>query len=227
MLISPHAQASDQGFCEPETAVLGHNQQSPRAVSAVEEASPPRIESLKVQNFRALCSVELKKLTPLTVLVGPNGSGKSTVFDVFAFLSECFEFGLRRAWDRRGQARELRTRGSSGPITVEIKYRERQRPIFLDALRPEQVRVLWRDQRGHTRTRRVAELRGVNEFIEEGAHLGSLWMEGHFGLGDPLTDHGAAAHQFEPARERGEVGPPTLTHRPSTPPPTPPSRVGS
>ena len=56
--------------------------------------APARVEYLKVQNFRALHEVEFKDLTPLTVLLGPNGSGKSTVFDVFAFLSECFELGL-------------------------------------------------------------------------------------------------------------------------------------
>ena len=89
--------------------------------------SPPRIEYLKVRSFRALRSVEFKKLTPLTVLLGPNGSGKSTVFDVFAFLAECFESGLRRAWDRRGRAKELKTRGSDGPVTIEIKYREKPR----------------------------------------------------------------------------------------------------
>lgn len=87
--------------------------------------TPPRIERLKVKNFRALHNIELKKLTPLTVLLGPNGSGKSTVFDVFAFLSECLEYGLRPAWSKRGKARELKTRGSKGPILVEIAYRER------------------------------------------------------------------------------------------------------
>ena len=85
---------------------------------------PARIESLKVRNFRALRDVEFKELTPLTVLLGPNGSGKSTVFDVFAFLAECFEFGLRRAWDKRGKAKELRSRGAEGPVSIEIKYRE-------------------------------------------------------------------------------------------------------
>ena len=50
----------------------------------------PRIEYLGVKNYRALKNLELKGLTPLTVFLGPNGSGKSTVFDVFAFLSECF-----------------------------------------------------------------------------------------------------------------------------------------
>lgn len=397
-------------------------------------ATPPaRIEYLKVQNFRALRSVEFKWLTPLTVLLGPNGSGKSTVFDVFAFLAECFESGLRRAWDRRGQARELKTRGSSEAVTIEIKYRERpntplityhlsvnevrgapvveyeslswrrgsrgrpfrflefktgtgqavsgeepdaeaqkvdrslqspdllavsalgqfqehprvaalrdfiqgwyvsylaadsarsqpeagpherlsktgdnlanviqylgeqhperldrifavlrQRvpriesvsaktmtdgrlllqikdapfdtpmlarfasdgtlkllaylvlmhdptpppfigmeepenflhprllrglaeecrfaaertqmlvtthsPFFLDALRPDEVRVLWRDELGHTQTRRASDLSGVGEFIDEGALLGALWMEGHLGVGDPLTQQGA------------------------------------
>lgn len=85
----------------------------------------PRIESLKVQNFRALRHIELKQITPLTVLLGPNGSGKSTLFDVFSFLSECFASGLRNAWDRRGRGKELKTRGSDGPVVIELKYRER------------------------------------------------------------------------------------------------------
>lgn len=84
----------------------------------------PRIESIKVENYRALRKIELKDLTPLTVLLGPNGSGKSTVFDVFNFLSECFQFGLRHAWDRRGRGKELKSRGASGPILFELKYRE-------------------------------------------------------------------------------------------------------
>ncbi len=84
----------------------------------------PRIEQLRVENYRALRDVELKGITPLTVLLGPNGSGKSTVFDVFTFLSECFQNGLRYAWDRRGRAKELKTRGQTKPVTIEIKYRE-------------------------------------------------------------------------------------------------------
>ena len=90
-------------------------------------ARPARIEGFRVKNYRPLKDLEFRDLTPLTVLLGPNGSGKSTVFDVFAFLSDCFELGLRRAWDKRGRARELRTRNSQGPITIEIRYRERPR----------------------------------------------------------------------------------------------------
>ncbi|MDA4891588.1 AAA family ATPase [Streptomyces sp. MPA0124] len=83
-----------------------------------------RIESLRVRNYRALRDLELTDITPLTVVAGPNGSGKSTLFDVFAFLAECFDGGLRRAWDRRGRGREIRSRGSEGPVEFEIKYRE-------------------------------------------------------------------------------------------------------
>jgi predicted ATPase len=91
----------------------------------------PRIEALTVKNYRALANLTLREMQPLTVLLGPNGSGKSTVFDVFAFLSECFSDGLRRAWDRRGRFRELRTRGQDGPIVIELKYRERPKsPII-------------------------------------------------------------------------------------------------
>jgi predicted ATPase len=91
----------------------------------------PRIEELSVINYRALRNLNLKGLTPLTVFLGPNGSGKSTIFDVFAFLSECFSVGLRKAWDKRGRFKELRTRGSDGPIVFELKYREKPKsPII-------------------------------------------------------------------------------------------------
>ncbi len=88
--------------------------------------SVPRIEYLRVKNYRALHNLELKDITPLTVFLGPNGSGKSTIFDVFAFLSECFTVGLKKAWDKRGRFKELRTRGSDGPIVIDLKYREKK-----------------------------------------------------------------------------------------------------
>lgn len=85
---------------------------------------PPRIEYLRVENYRALRNIELQEITPLTVLLGANGSGKSTIFDVFNFLSECFTVGLRKAWDSRGRFRELRTRGAKWNIAFELQYRE-------------------------------------------------------------------------------------------------------
>src|SRR3954454_6268469 len=101
----------------------------PRHVS--QARSVPRIEYLRVQNYRVLRDIELKDLTPLTVFLGPNGSGKSTIFDVFAFLSESFGQGLRKAWDKRGRFKELRSRGQDGPIVFEVKYREtRQTPLI-------------------------------------------------------------------------------------------------
>ena len=102
---------------------------------------PPRVTALKVTNYRALRDVNLRNLTPLTVLLGPNGSGKSTIFDVFAFLSECFSDGIRRAWDRRGRFRELRSRDSDGPIIVELKYREKPRtPLITHHLEIDEVK---------------------------------------------------------------------------------------
>ena len=102
--------------------------------------APPRIERLKVQNYRALRNIELKKLTPLTVLLGPNGSGKSTVFDVFAFLAECFESGLRRAWDKRGREKELKSRGGKGPVLIEIAYREKpDKPLITYHLEVDEI----------------------------------------------------------------------------------------
>jgi hypothetical protein len=33
-------------------------------------------------------------------------------------------------------------------------------------------------------------MQGIKEFMDEGAQLGYLWMEGHFEVGDPLTASG-------------------------------------
>ena len=90
-----------------------------------EPTPQPRLVSLKVENFRALRSVEFKNLTPLTALLGPNGSGKSTVFDALAFLADSFQFGLGDAWEKRGGGQEIQTRGESGPVVIQVKYRER------------------------------------------------------------------------------------------------------
>jgi predicted ATPase len=100
-------------------------------MSGLGRQSVPRIEELSVKNYRALKDLQLKNLTPLTVFLGPNGSGKSTIFDVFAFLAECFSMGLKKAWDKRGRFKELRTREADGPIVFELKYREKAKtPII-------------------------------------------------------------------------------------------------
>ncbi len=63
-------------------------------------------------------------------------------------------------------------------------------PFFLNALRPEEVWVLWRDEQGYTRNKRVADIEGVADFVQHGALLGHLWMEGYLGVGDPLVNEG-------------------------------------
>ena len=69
-------------------------------------------------------------------------------------------------------------------------------PFFLDALRPEEVRVLWRDESGYTRCHPLFQNHKVKAFMDAGAQLGDLWMEGHFGVGDPPNQGGM------PARDR-------------------------
>jgi predicted ATPase len=64
-------------------------------------------------------------------------------------------------------------------------------PFFVNGLRPEEVWVLYRDEEGFTQAQRTADIPGIPEFMQEGSLLGYLWMEGHFGLGDPLKASGA------------------------------------
>ena len=64
-------------------------------------------------------------------------------------------------------------------------------PFLLNAMRPEEVRILYRDEQGYTQAVRAIDIQGISEFMREGASLGYLWMGGHFGLGDPLSNQGA------------------------------------
>jgi predicted ATPase len=61
-------------------------------------------------------------------------------------------------------------------------------PFFVNGLRPEEVWILYRDKDGYTRATRAADIQGINEFMEEGAQLGYLWTQGHFKVGDPLSE---------------------------------------
>jgi predicted ATPase len=60
-------------------------------------------------------------------------------------------------------------------------------PEFLNELRPEEVRVLYRATDGYTRVADVAAMASVMAQVEAGAKLGALWRQGYFEHGDPLA----------------------------------------
>ncbi|HUS90623.1 MAG TPA: AAA family ATPase, partial [Phycisphaerae bacterium] len=78
-------------------------------------------------------------------------------------------------------------RGASGHSQLLVTTHS---PYFVNSVRPEELWVLYRDEQGFTQARRATEMRGIREFVAEGAQLGQLWLEGHFDVGDPLTDAG-------------------------------------
>jgi len=63
-------------------------------------------------------------------------------------------------------------------------------PEFVDALHPDEVWMLFRDESGFARARRAADIPQLMAMVDSGGLLGSLWTEGFFGLGDPLDGPG-------------------------------------
>jgi predicted ATPase len=83
-----------------------------------------RIETIRLENFKAFRDVELTDIPPFCVLLGANGSGKSTLFDVFGFLKDCLTHNVKSAVQKRGGMRELLSRGAdSRHLRIEIKFR--------------------------------------------------------------------------------------------------------
>ncbi|HEX8276893.1 MAG TPA: AAA family ATPase [Longimicrobiaceae bacterium] len=58
-------------------------------------------------------------------------------------------------------------------------------PYFVDALRPEEVWILGKDEHGFSNVVRAADVPSVRELYAEGIPLGSLWYSNHFGRGNP------------------------------------------
>lgn len=85
-----------------------------------------KIEYIRLKNFRAFRDVTLKDIPDFCVLVGANGTGKSTLFSVFGFLRDAMSTNVTAALGRLGGSRgfqEVRSRGSTGAIEIELKIR--------------------------------------------------------------------------------------------------------
>lgn len=88
------------------------------------------IEYLKLKNFRAFKDVEMRDIPRFCVLVGANGTGKSTLFAVFGFLRDAMTANVTTALAKLGGSRgfqEVRSRDCTGPIEIELKFREEGR----------------------------------------------------------------------------------------------------
>jgi predicted ATPase len=83
-----------------------------------------QIEAIEIHNYRLFRAATLRDLPRMCVVVGANGSGKSTLFDVFSFLKDALTQNVSAAVARRGGFQELVSRGETGPIRIEIKFRE-------------------------------------------------------------------------------------------------------
>ncbi len=86
-----------------------------------------KIESVRIENYKAFKDAELKLLPKMAVLLGANGAGKSTFFDVFGFLSDALQQNVTIALNKRGGFSEVITRGCDvvkDLIKFEIKFRD-------------------------------------------------------------------------------------------------------
>lgn len=58
-------------------------------------------------------------------------------------------------------------------------------PFFIDALAPNQVWAMARNETGYTIAKRLADMRDLTPMLDAGASLGDLWMENYLDFGNP------------------------------------------
>ena len=84
-----------------------------------------------------------------------------------------------------GLVEECREASASSQLMISTHS-----PYFVNGLHAEEVWVLYRNEQGFIVCKRASEMQGIKHFLEAGAKLGDLWMEGFFEVGDPLTNAG-------------------------------------
>ncbi|UCH95071.1 MAG: AAA family ATPase [Candidatus Aminicenantes bacterium] len=82
-----------------------------------------RIENIRLKNFKIFQDLHLENLPSLAIFVGANGTGKTTLFDVFGFVSDALKNNIRQALQKRGGFKEVISRGKTGFIVIELKFR--------------------------------------------------------------------------------------------------------
>ncbi|RKZ88640.1 MAG: chromosome segregation protein SMC [Candidatus Parabeggiatoa sp. nov. 1] len=83
-----------------------------------------KIESIRIKNFRLFQNVTINQLPNCCVFVGANGTGKTSLFDLFGFLHDALTYNVTQALEKRGGFFEVVSRGTSGPIELELKFRD-------------------------------------------------------------------------------------------------------
>jgi predicted ATPase len=85
-----------------------------------------KIEAIRLKNFKSFRDAEFVDLPDFCIIVGANGTGKSTIFQVFGFLRDAMTSNVNVALAKLGGSRgfrEVRSRNSTGPIEIELKFR--------------------------------------------------------------------------------------------------------
>jgi len=83
-----------------------------------------KIESIRLKNFRMFRDVTIDKLPNCCFFVGANGTGKSSLFDLFGFLRDALTHNVKEALAKRGGFKEVVSRGTVGPIELELKFQD-------------------------------------------------------------------------------------------------------
>src|SRR5262249_37511530 len=77
-----------------------------------------------------------------------------------------------------GLAREFRRHAESPDQRTQFLITTHS-PYFVDALAPDQVWLMEKNDAGHIEIRRTDEMPVVNELVDEGITLGSVWYSNH------------------------------------------------
>ena len=146
-----------------------------------QNSSAPRIESIRVRNFRLLRDVHLKKLSSLAVFVGENGTGKSTFFRVFGFLKSALKNNVDIALQEIGGYQEAAGRGHTDePIIIELQFKV---PIA-----SKKRRVTYYLKIGKAKDKKPVILREYLSYIQKGSSV--YLMNFEEGNGYVIEDEG-------------------------------------
>ncbi len=86
-----------------------------------------RITRVRIENVRAIESLDLELGNPLTVLIGGNGSGKSTIIECLELLRKAADPNFMQAFYTQHRGMPGLLRGGASELTLGVRVEDRDR----------------------------------------------------------------------------------------------------
>jgi len=99
------------------------------------------IKSIKIENFKSVVDIEIKKPNSFTVFVGSNACGKSNIFSAIDMLFEAYYSTPIKSFNEHGGNRIFNFKKKNEDIKIELKTSSKEKITFINDVAENNTKI--------------------------------------------------------------------------------------